>query len=180
MPRIQKKDFPRKNFFEYVGTISGRKGVRVLGAIGEGATDEAIEDKTKIKIAEIRSLLNQLHNYGLISYTREKNLSNGWFTYTWKFNLDRAMRNFIAAKKREYEETRARIGSEEGAVFYKCTKGCGRFVFDSAFENGFRCPRCNTRLKQYDNSAELKQLNARLEAIREILENQSNYIFESQ
>ena len=94
---------------DYVKNVAGMKGLKVVKSIGGGATDETIEDKTQFKMAEIRSLLNVLHNHGIVEYTREKNLQTGWFTYTWKVNADRAFKNFILVKKNEYVDLRKKI-----------------------------------------------------------------------
>ncbi|MEM0475617.1 MAG: hypothetical protein QW343_02370 [Candidatus Norongarragalinales archaeon] len=162
------------HFYDYVASVASPQGLRVLQSIGDGATDEAIEEKTKYKMANIRALLNILHKHGFISYSREKNLANGWFTYTWHFDVDRALRNFLTAKKRELEELRARRNAEEGALFYKCRKGCTRLNFDAASEAAFRCPKCDGKLVWFDHSRELRETEARIAAIEKILANQNN------
>lgn len=158
-----------KYLHEFVLESIGNKGVDILLSMGEGATDEIIEQKTKLKIAEIRSILNHLHSYGFVEYTREKNMQNGWFTYTWKMNTDRALTNFLMIKKKEADRLKSSITSEEGAVFYKCKKGCQKCSFDYALESRFKCPTCNTDLKFLDNQDELKRAEIRIKAIEKIL-----------
>lgn len=168
-----KNNFLLQHLRDYVEETAGRKGWRVLSSIGDSATDEAIEDKTRLKMAEVRALLNQLHTHGLVEYTREKNLSSGWFTYTWKFNLDRAMQNFFTAKRNELQKLRNRLSAEEGVLLYGCRKGCMRLPFDSAAENNFRCPKCSSKLKFFDNKAELKKIEQRISVLEKILRNHS-------
>jgi len=67
----------------FISEVAGEQGVAIANSIGDGATDEKIEQKTNIRIAEVRSILNHLHSFGIVEYLREKNLFNGWFTYTW-------------------------------------------------------------------------------------------------
>src|SRR3989344_7241720 len=97
-----REDSGLKRITPFIKQVAGLKGMRIVKSIGDGATDDKIEDDTKLKIPEIRSLLNVLHNHGIVEYAREKNLQTGWFTYTWKVNADRAFKNFISRKKGEY------------------------------------------------------------------------------
>jgi transcription factor E len=114
-----------------------------------------------------------LHKHGFINYTREKNLANGWFTYTWKFDADRALRNFFTAKRSELETLRARRSAEEGAMFYRCKRGCARLAFDAATEAAFRCPKCDSKLAFHDNAKERAALEARIASVERVLANQN-------
>lgn len=167
-----KRDPSLNQLSKFVSNVSGLKGVKVVKAIGEGATDEKIEKSTKLKVSEVRSILNQLHNYGIVEYTREKNMSNGWFTYTWKLNMERAMQNYHNMKRREYEQLRELMNSGEGAMVYKCKKGCASVQFDDALECKFRCPDCNGMLKNASNREEIKKIEQKIGVIEKILGNQ--------
>lgn len=167
------KNDSQKQFEHYVSEIAGDSAVKIVRSIGDGATDEKIEQATKLKIAEIRSLLNVLHNHGIVEYTREKNMSSGWFTYTWKVNMNRAMINFLTSKRKECEEIRSKLWQNNGgdsALIYKCPKGCTqRMFFEDAAEHDFACPHCATKLKFSDGSKELRELEHKLTAIESIL-----------
>lgn len=154
---------------EFVLESIGNKGLQILLSMGDGATDEIIEQKTRLKIAEIRSILNHLHSYGFVEYTREKNMQNGWFTYTWKVNMDRAMQNFLMIKRKEVERLKTGLEASEGAVLYQCRKGCSKLHFEHAMENKFRCPTCTSDLKYLDTKDELKRAEIRINAIERIL-----------
>jgi len=170
----QKTNPLAQHFYDYVSQVASPQGLKVLQSIGEGATDETIEEKTKYKMANIRALLNVLHKHGFIGYSREKNLVNGWFTYTWRFDVDRAMRNFFTAKRNELEALRAKHAADEGAMFYRCRKGCVTLHFDAAIEAAFRCPKCASKLAWFDHSRELRENEARIAVIEKILANQNN------
>ncbi len=174
MPR-KKASATNKHLLEFISETSGKNGVKIIGSIGEGTTDEKIEKKTKLKMAEIRTALNQLHNHGIVEYTREKNLSNGWFTYTWKLNMDRAMKNFLGAKKKQYQELRQQMSSEEAAMFYKCRKSCIRLGFDEALEAKFKCPTCNTKMNFTDNKDELKTLDNKISTLEKIIDQERQF-----
>ncbi|MFH1750502.1 MAG: hypothetical protein ABH863_02385 [Candidatus Micrarchaeota archaeon] len=158
-----------KYLHEFVLESIGNKGLQILLSMGDGATDEIIEQKTRLKIAEIRSILNHLHSFGFVEYSREKNMQNGWFTYTWRLNMDRAMQNFLMIKRKEVERLRQGIVASEDAVLYRCRKGCSKLHFEFAMDNKFRCPSCNSDLKYMDSTEELKKAEIRIKAIERIL-----------
>ncbi|MFH0713491.1 MAG: hypothetical protein V1722_02820 [Candidatus Micrarchaeota archaeon] len=148
---------------EFVREVAGEEGLKIVSCMGDcGTTDDKIEQNTKMKIAEIRSVLNHLHSYGLVEYSREKNLQTGWFTYTWKLNTNRALQNFLNSKKREYEQLRVQLARGEGGQVYRCTKNCGCFEFEKAVENSFRCPSCRGKLNSVDQDEELQKLERKI------------------
>ncbi len=163
---------PMQFLDEFVADSLGEKGTQVLHSVGDGATDEVIEQSTRLKIAEIRSILNHLHSYGFVEYSREKNMQNGWFTYTWKVNMDRAMQNFLMLKRREHERLRNRLSAEEGTTIYSCRKGCTRLEFERAYENKFKCSSCKCDLRFLDNKQELKRVESKITALETLLANQ--------
>ena len=154
----------------FVSDVAGRDGLRVVKAIGdEGTTDEVIEKRTKLKIAQVRSLLNHLHSYGIVEYGREKNLQSGWFTYTWRVNANRAFSNFLINKRREYEELRKQHASMDAVQIYRCKKDCDGLPFERALELSFKCPSCRQALSAVDPAAERARITERLNAVQKIL-----------
>ncbi len=169
MPAGKKTDDALHRVTPFIKTVVGMKGWKIASCVGDGATDEQIEKHTKIKMAEIRFLLNQLHNHGIVEYNREKNLQTGWFTYTWRLNADRAFKNFISMKRREYLDIRCRLSAEENTVFYQCGKKCRKMPFDTAMESQFKCPRCDGRMNAVNNQKEIEDCRRRLETTESIL-----------
>ncbi len=148
---------------DFVREVAGDEGLKIVSCIGcDEVTDEKIEQTTKMKIAEIRSVLNHLHSYGMVEYKREKNLKTGWFTYTWKLNTNRALQNFVTAKRREYETVRTRLQNGEGAQVYKCQRQCQDIEFEKAVERSFRCPNCNGKLNIVDQEEALVKLEKKI------------------
>jgi transcription factor E len=152
-----------------VKDVAGEAGSKVLQSIGDGATDETIEKATGLKLSQVRSLLNHLHSYGLVEYTREKNLQTGWFTYTWRANLERFFQNFLTMKKREYEALREKLASAEGAQFYKCKKECTRMPFEEAMDLRFKCPTCRQAMNFVKTEDELAQIERHIGALQNVL-----------
>jgi transcription factor E len=153
----------------YIGEIGGPDALKIAECIGEGATDESIEQGSQLKLAEVRSILNHLHSYGVVEYNRDKNMTNGWFTYTWRINHDRAMQNCLQTKRREYAELLRQKTSGDGAQTYLCRKGCVKLGFDEAMENRFRCPACKANLKFADASDSLKKTEQKIRQIEQLM-----------
>ncbi len=154
---------------DYIAEIGGPEALAIAEQIGDGATDESIEQKTQYKLAEVRSILNHLHSYGVVEYNRDKNMTNGWFTYTWRVNHDRAKRNYLQIKKREHAELLRRKTNGDLAALYNCRKGCVQLTFEDAMENRFRCPSCNSNLKFTDAADALKKNEAKIKQIEQLL-----------
>lgn len=150
----------------FVREIAGEEGCKIISCIGGSeVTDEKIEQNTKMKIAEIRSVLNHLHSYGLVEYRREKNMQTGWFTYTWRLNPNRALQNFIASKRREYESLKTKLAAGDGTQIYKCGKACTTLEFEKAVEYSFRCPGCRGKLNVLDQEEELHKLEQKINTL---------------
>ena len=161
-----------RGVYSFVNECAGKEGLKVVKAIGDGATDDVIEEKTKFKVSEIRHLLNVLHNHGIVNYTREKNMQTGWFTYTWYFDVGRTTQNLLRAKRRQYAEFKNRLAEEQTKEFYSCFRKCRRHAFEEAFDNNFRCTECKCKLKpekDFHKTKRLKEINEHLESLQQVL-----------
>ena len=170
---MPKKPSSSQYLKQFIDEVAGEQGMKIAGCVGDGATDEKIEQKTSIKIAEVRSILNHLHSFGIVEYMREKNLSNGWFTYTWKLNPDRALQNFLSRKKKERDEMRRRLTHESTAIFYKCRKGCSRLSFEHTLDAKFRCPQCKSLMNSVSGREELRKIENRITSLEKITSSES-------
>ncbi|NYZ75625.1 hypothetical protein H0N98_00010 [Candidatus Micrarchaeota archaeon] len=124
--------------------IAGEKALAVAVALEEPLSDEDLASTCKIKVSEVRAVLNKLHSYGLTSYERTRDKESGWYSYIWRLSLGDI--NKILEKKKEV----AVIGGEESFDFYACSackKGEGVMIpFEVAFENKFKCLDCSAPL----------------------------------
>ncbi|MFA4946036.1 MAG: hypothetical protein WC607_00640 [Candidatus Micrarchaeia archaeon] len=169
-PPVEKRTYPLKHLYSFVSSVAGGKGIKVVKSLGEGATDERIEEQTGFKVSEVRHVLNQLHKHGIVEYNREKNMTTGWFTYTWQFNMDRTMKNFLSAKARRQRELVDSLASERGRQFYSCRKGCLRLGFEDAVDRSFKCT-CGSKLAFEDNAKRIHELEDEMGALNALLSN---------
>lgn len=163
-----------RGIYSFVRERAGKEGLKVVKAIGEGATDEIIEGKTNFeKVSEIRHLLNVLHDEGMVKYTREKNMETGWFTYTWYFNVDNTVKKLLEAKHKELTNVNARLAEEDTKEYYHCAKQCKNHSFEEAFDTNFKCSQCNCKLKpetRARKSKRLKELQLKMDSLSQIIQ----------
>lgn len=158
-------------FEEFVKELTGSKGVKIVRKIPEkGATDSEIETDTKLKLSEIRNFLNLLHNYGAVEYMREKNMSSGWYTYTWKKTEVRLLQNRLSTSRRELRDLRDKVGAQgENAFIYCCRQECSSLAFTEAAEHNFSCPSCKNGLKSVDASDKLSELEQKVSVLEKVV-----------
>ncbi len=158
-------------FDELIQELAGKPGVKIVRSIPvAGATDSQIESTTKEKMADIRKILNVLHNYGAVEYTREKNMSSGWYTYTWKKTEARAIQNLLLVRKREFNSLKQKLsGDGENSFIYACSRECAPLAFSEAAENNFSCPHCKNGLKSHDATSKLLKLEKKISALEKVI-----------
>ena len=65
--------------------------IDVLEKLSEWRYDNDIADELDVKVVTVRRLLNELHEFDLVSYKRTKNKETGWYTYIWKKREDKSI-----------------------------------------------------------------------------------------
>ncbi len=147
----------------------GNEGIKIINALATPSTDLQLEEKTNIPITRIRSTLNALHKYNIVSYNSARDEERGWFKYTWRLNegaVELSVKNYLMAKlmrlKREFQEI-TQIN------FFKCENGCMRISFTEAYEVNFRCKKCNGVLKPVDSAKESREIKEEIEEIKRII-----------
>lgn len=154
----------------FVKQVTGMPGIKIVRSLTEGgAIDSKIEEQTHIKLSEIRKTLNLLHNFGAVEYTREKNMTSGWYTYTWKPTQSRALQNVLLNRKKELQALRTKLGVGENSVIYACKQECVTLPFTEAAENNFNCPTCSSKLKSYDSEKKLTEIEDSIAALEKVV-----------
>ncbi len=154
---------------EFITELFGKKACKVIGALNRGKEDVEIAKETKIDVSEIRSILNQLHYHGIVTYTKEKTAPY-WYTYTWYLREERLKELIKEKMKEDLEELERQLEYEKNYTFFKCPNGCEKLPFEIAFEYDFRCPECNQIMEQIDNSKDIKALERKIRRIKNKLE----------
>lgn len=148
----------KANVRHWLIEVGGENALEVLRALPMVSDDEGLAKKFKIKVSDVRTTLNKLHNEGMVAYVRNKNSETGWYSYTWMINEDRIKR-WVEEKYTEQQS----YAPQEGVVFYFC-KNCGlesAVRFEVAAELTFKCQNCNSALDFLDKEKfeQFKNLN---------------------
>ena len=137
----------------YLNKLVGEDGLRIVESIpGEEITDERLAELTGISLNTVRRTLYLLYEHRLAIYRRKRDPDSGWLTYLWQLcpeNFDKALESEAKRLMRKLEE---RLSYERENIFYACTEGCARFVFDEASEANFVCPFCQGNLEFMENA----------------------------
>lgn len=123
--------------------LAGENTLAVIREFEKEMSDEELARRTKIKVSEVRAVLNKMHCVGLVNYIRNRDKDSGWYSYIWKVNQAK-MEELMP--KRGGDET---TNNEDGGEFYVC-RACSpqkAVPFDKATEVLFRCESCGAPLE---------------------------------
>ena len=155
---------------EFIESSVNENAYMVLASLErKGKTDEKISKKTKLKVNEIRSYLNQLHYLGIIYYTKEKAKDSNWYTYTWFVKKERIEELLKERYEEQLEKLKNSFSFEQNYVFFKCNNGCEKLPFELAFEYDFKCPDCGKKMKSVNNEKEKKIISKKIKQIEQFL-----------
>jgi transcription initiation factor TFIIE subunit alpha len=128
----------------------------ILSLIDGIETDEAIHEKTGIKLNTVRKLLYKLHDASIASYKRNKDPETQWFTYTWKFDKEEYVTEITKFYNKRLSEREELLDNLENNLYFKCCMDPEHFKGDytESSECEFYCPICDYELEPYDAKEE--------------------------
>jgi len=135
---------------DYFVTNFGEDSMRIVKAANSEMTDEALSIKCKLKVSEIRSVLNKLQNIGLAAYTRSKDKDTGWYSYIWKVQLSSLSRIIERQMHDEVNSLKQQLETSTTVFSFYCPK-CSKenkIDFDMATDLRFKCPSCRKQLRE--------------------------------
>ncbi len=141
--------------------FGGEEAINVVKALAQAGTttDDVIATQANVRLNTARRILYKLYDHALVTCTRSRDETTGWFIYHWKLQPDQ-LDTFVRSRKRKaLEKIRTRLEHEKGHSFFMC-KGCltVRVTFEDAMESAFRCSGCNGQLISEDNSKTIQVL----------------------
>ncbi|WP_170166197.1 transcription factor E [Sulfodiicoccus acidiphilus] len=147
---------------ELAVTMLGDEVLPVLEILLKGKselTDDEIARMLNVKVNNVRRTLYMLADHGLVRYKRTRDRETGWYLYYWRANTDQVNEILLNRKREMVQKLKMRLEFETNNTFYICPEDGSRYIFDEAFENEFKCPRCGTSLVYYE-----------VERVREVIE----------
>jgi len=134
--------------------FGGEEAINVVRTLAQAGTttDDVIATQANVRLNTARRILYKLYDHALVTCTRSRDETTGWFIYHWKLQPDQLDAFVRSRKKKALEKLRKRVEYEKGHSFFMC-KGCLtiRVTFEEAMESAFRCSGCNGQLINEDN-----------------------------
>ncbi len=138
---------------EFMLSLAGENAGKVLGTMEGTMSDEEIARTAKLKVSDVRSVLNKLHGHRIAVYERTRDKDTGWYYYKWSLNAD-AIAELLDEKKKGDREEAARLAAEGAYSFYTCGKCTQeKYQFETALDYLFKCPQCGSALDYVDAKA---------------------------
>jgi transcription initiation factor TFIIE subunit alpha len=134
--------------------FGGEEAINVVRTLAQAGTttDDVIATQANVRLNTARRILYKLYDHALVTCTRSRDETTGWFIYHWKLQPDQLDAFVRSRKKKAVEKLRKRLEYERGHSFFMC-KACLtiRVTFEEAMESAFRCSGCNGQLVSEDN-----------------------------
>jgi transcription factor E len=141
--------------------------INVLERLTQAKYDEDVAGDLKLKATIVRTLLNDLHQNGLVEYQRTKNKKTGWYTYLWVRRDDKVQDYVQNYLKTQLIELNGRLDDETKNVTFQC--GCTRVPYATAMDSNFVCPSCKSEYAECDNSEVIDEIVSEVSRLDSLL-----------
>ncbi|MBU1120922.1 MAG: hypothetical protein ABIE23_04260 [archaeon] len=153
---------------EFIETVGGKEAVRLVKICSKkkrGVSDEEIAGDIKLKITEVRAILNRLHYRGIACYQKTKNNTTGWFSYTWEIKLKRVAELLLERQAEEITRLEQKLDFEKNYEFFACKESCEMVPFEVAAEYQFKCPKCGSVMENTDNKGRMRGIRKNIKLL---------------
>jgi transcription initiation factor TFIIE subunit alpha len=164
---------------EFLARVGGEGATELVSLYEKGFApikDEEMAEKMKVKVTDVRTILNRLHYRGVANYQKKRNKKTGWYSYTWTIDQKRILELLIEKQKEEIEKMEQKKEHEETYSFFACKKSCHEFPFEIAAEYQFRCPDCGSELNSIDGRKRSRGLTEQVGQMKKEIEEFSKLI----
>lgn len=129
--------------------VAGENAIMIIREFRGQMSDDELAMKTKIKVSEVRAVLNKLHSFGLVEYVRHRDKDSGWYSYVWKINSEKA---HTLISSLDVGESATSLPGEH--YHCQCCSATDLFHFDKAYDLSFKCPSCGNGLSYFEKKKE--------------------------
>jgi transcription initiation factor TFIIE subunit alpha len=155
-----------KELLETIGGETAVKITKIYEKKDKKVTDEEVAKKLKLKVTEVRTILNRMHYRGVSCYHRTKNSKTGWYSYSWEIKTRRVLELLLEQHIERIEKLEKKKSFEENYALFSCKKNCDYIPFEIATEYLFKCPECGALLEAVDNKKRMKDFESQLEMLK--------------
>ena len=154
---------------EFVRKAAGEDAIRVVRIYerkGKSVTDEELAKKMRLKVTEIRTILNRLHYRGIVCYQRTKNTKTGWYSYTWSVKSERIADLLLEELAEKMEKLESKQTMQTNYGLFSCKTQCDMIPFEVAAEYNFKCPECGRTMGAINTNKERKVTEKMIEEVK--------------
>src|SRR3989344_2101041 len=153
---------------ELVKEVAGDDVLALLRLIlGKSNVSEfKIAEKLNITVNQVRNMLYRLNEHNLVAFTRKKDKEKGWYIYFWTFDTFNARLLIIERKQKKIAELKRMINEENTTGMYVCPNKCVRVNAQQALDLEYKCPTCNSLLKEEDSRQLIEKTRSLIDKIR--------------
>ena len=172
---------------DYLTKTVGEGGIEVLKILFKAkkfVSEFALAEMSGIYVNTLRSLMYKLYEHKIVSYSRQKEKSRGWYIYSWRFNPSKLVEYIIKTLKKEKEGLKEKLSQLKENYFY-CKKCKAKFSFSEAMEYDFECPQCATNLEMATPKKEresikrqIKKIDKEIEGLQKLKEETDKIVLE--
>ncbi len=120
----------------------GLELVEILFKSKKYVSEFVLAEHTGIYVNTVRSLLYKLYENKIVSYTRKREKSRGWYIYSWMLHPEKLLDLLINKRKSMIKEIKLKLEAPAGEQKFYCKKCDVKLPFSSAMEYNFLCPSC--------------------------------------
>lgn len=132
---------------QFLLQTAGENALKIVKEITQEMSDEDLARSCKLKVSDVRSVLNKLHGCGVAKYNRIKDKETGWYSYIWNIDPDQVIKVVDDEKAKKISEKADQAG-EQTFDFYNCEKckDSEKITFEVAMDSWFKCTGCGSQL----------------------------------
>ena len=146
------------------------KVIRIYEKKKANVTDEELAKKMRLKVTEVRTILNRLHYRGVALYQKSKNSKTGWYSYTWVVKSRRIAEILLEELGETLEKLESTQQIQSNYGLFSCKGLCETIPFEVAAEYRFKCPECGKSMNAVDTKKALKKTEQTLQELRSEIE----------
>jgi transcription initiation factor TFIIE subunit alpha len=135
-----------KEFFEENGKELAIKVLKICENKKKPFIDEEIAKKLKVKVTEVRAVLNKMHYQRIAIYQKSKNQKTGWYNYTWEIKKNKLAEILIEQQNEKIKEIKNKMSIEQDYNYFHCKDCDEKMAFENAIEYNFICMKCGGTL----------------------------------
>jgi transcription initiation factor TFIIE subunit alpha len=177
--KLKKEIFEDKKIVSFLEIVAGPYAPKILSIFNEDSeyTPLELSDKLKIKITNIRCVLNSLHYRGIACYKKNKKKGN-FCEYKWSIKYRKIIEYIIEQEIEKLTNLENTLIEKKDRDFFVCPDKCVEIPFEIAAAYNFKCPNCDKVLELVDikkKVANIKRKKTKLKndinKLNEILQN---------